>query len=369
MRTRRALLSAAMACAVAACAPAPAASEGPLQGLLDRWRDHADVPAVVMAVQQSGAAPWIGVSGTTERDGSVPATVDARFRIASITKTFVAVVVLQLVEEERLRLDDPVSGYSSDLSIDGVTVRHLLTHTSGIPDYSTVDGFGQRLLDDRERRWDTDDLLALIDDLRRDFRPGTAYAYSNTNYLLLGSVINAVTGSTWAAQVRARILDPLGLRDTYIAGAEPASESVIAGYFDADNDGDQENIETDRPWMALETSEGPAGAIVSTAADLVTFGEALFRGDLVSRSTLELMVADQPFHPRMSNYGLGIEIARPDYRTVSYGHGGFLPGFRSVLWYVPSRDALVVVLANDSLANPPDLAELAVRSLPPRPRA
>ena len=103
---------------------------------------------------------------------------------------------MQLVEEGQLRLDDPVSSFTSDLSLDGVTVRHLLAHTSGIPDYSSVEGFDRRLLDDRERRWDTDDVLSLVEDVRRDFPPGTAYAYSNTNYVLLGSVIAAVTGSS-----------------------------------------------------------------------------------------------------------------------------------------------------------------------------
>lgn len=76
------------------------------------------------------------------------------------------------------------------------------------------------------------------------------------------------------------------------------------------------------------------------------------------------MVAEGPFHPRNSNYGLGLEIVRPDYQTTIWGHGGYLPGFRSILWHVPSRDAVIVVLTNQSRANPPDLAELVMRTLP-----
>jgi CubicO group peptidase (beta-lactamase class C family) len=140
----------------------------------------------------------------------------------------------------------------------------------------------------------------------------------------------------------------------------------VPGYFDSDNDGDVENVESGGPWPALESSEGPAGAIVSNASDLVTFGEALFRGRLVQDSTLQAMVTEGPYHPRFSNYGLGLEIMRPDYRTTIWGHGGFLPGFKSALWYVPSRDAVIVVLANDTRANPADLAELAMRMLPIR---
>ena len=146
-----------------------------------------------------------------------------------------------------------------------------------------------------------------------------------------------------------------------------AIRPVIPGYFDTDNDGDLENVETGRPWTSLETSEGPAGALISTAPDLVVFGDALFRGRRLLRDgTLRAMVADNPFHPRFSNYGLGVEILRPDYRTTVWGHGGFLPGFKSTLWYVPSRDAVIVVLANDTRANPADLAELVIWALPER---
>ena len=98
--------------------------------------------------------------------------------------------------------------------------------------------------------------------------------------------------------------------------------------------------------------------------DLLRFGDALFRGRLLEDDTLQQMVADGPFHPRFTNYGLGVEILRPDYRTTIWGHGGFVPGFKSALWYVPSRDAVIVVLTNDTRANPSDLAELVMRTLP-----
>jgi D-alanyl-D-alanine carboxypeptidase len=106
--------------------------------------------------------------------------------------------------------------------------------------------------------------------------------------------------------------------------------------------------------------------MLSNAEDLLTFGDALFHGRLLQQRTLQAMVAEGHFHPRNSNCGLGLEIIRPDYQTLIWGHGGFLPGFKSVLWYVPSRDAVIVVLTNTSRANPPDLAELIMRTLPER---
>ncbi len=335
-----------------------------LHQLVDRWRQRAGVPAVTMAVDAPGRPPVIIAAGTAERGGGAALTVNAPFRVASITKLFVATVVLQLVQEGRIGLDDAlarhVTGYPG---ADGITVRQLLSHTSGVPDYGLADGFGRQLLADRERRWRTDEVLALVAGARPDFPPGTDHRYSNTGYVLLGQVIDAVTGSTWAAEIRRRIIEPLHLRHTFIAGAEPVPGGVLPGYFDADNDGDQENVETGGPWPSLETTEGPAGAIISTAPDLAAFGDALFHGRLLRPESLRRMVADGPHHPRNSNYGLGVEISRPDYRTVMWGHGGALPGFRSGLWYAPQHDVTVVVLTNDYRANPQDLAELVLRAV------
>jgi D-alanyl-D-alanine carboxypeptidase len=369
MRTRSVLIGAvalALLISVGGCRTSPAQEAGVpspeiLQSTLDEWRLRADIPAAVLGVADSNGRTWVGASGTLEQAGSVPVTTQARFRIASITKVFVSIVVLQLVEEGKLQLDAPLSHHIPAYPDQRVTIRQLLNHTSGVPDYSMSDDFNKGLLDHRDRRWTAAELLALVKDTKPDFTPGTDYAYSNTNYILLGEVIKNISGRSWAQEVRRRILDPLNLNSTHIAGSEQVPEPVIPGYFDADNDGDVENIETGGPWPALETSEGPAGAIISTGPDLLAFGEALFRGRLVQEPTLRAMVAEGPYHPRFSNYGLGLEILRPDYRTTIWGHGGFLPGFKSALWYLPSRDAVIVVLANDARANPADLAELVAR--------
>jgi D-alanyl-D-alanine carboxypeptidase len=342
---------------------AAATPDEELQQLLNRWRERADVPAVALAVNGPGRSRFVTTSGTEERGGGTAVTTDAQFRVASTTKLFVATVVLQLVEEGRLRLDAPVSAYVPGFRhARGVTIRQLLNHTSGVPDYTRTDHFHEGLLEHRGRTWSTEELLALVADIRRDFAPGTDYLYSNTGYVLLGRVIATVTGSTWAAEVRRRIFDPLRLQHTYVAGAESVPGGVLPGYIDVDMDGDVENVETGDPWPALETAEGPAGAVVSTAGDLAAFASALFRGRLVSPSTLEQMVADGPHHPRNANYGLGVEISRPDYRLTIWGHGGFTIGFKSTLWYVPTQDLVVVVLANDARANTADLAELVTRA-------
>jgi D-alanyl-D-alanine carboxypeptidase len=342
--------------------PTAGQGEADLQTILDRWRIRAGVPAAVVAVQTLDGTRWIGTSGTPLRHGGIAVTPAARFRIASITKLFVATVVLQLAQDNQLAIADTLDHFVPDFpGADRITVGQLLDHTSGVPDYGQIEGFTSRLLKDRGQRFTNDQVLSLVAHRKRDFSPGTNYAYSNSDYLLLAEVITAVTHDSWSAQVRRRILNPLKLTDTYIAGAEPPSAPVIAGYFDADNDGTEENIETGQPWPSLETSEGPAGAIVSTAGDLATFGDALNHGRLLNPASLRAMTAPHRFHPRNSNYGYGVEINRLGYDTTVLGHGGFLPGFKSVLWYVPSRGLTIAVLTNDSNANPADLAELMLR--------
>jgi D-alanyl-D-alanine carboxypeptidase len=364
------LLTVVLVTALAGCTvtdpygSATATGDARIQHLLDRWRERADVPAVTLAVAESGSDLNIAASGTAERggDGDMVAA-DAQFRIASITKMFVATVVLQLVEENRLDLDRPVIEYLPDFAHDRrITLRQLLNHTSGIPDYGRTKEFNEGLIADRDRRWTTDEVLALVADVRPDFEPGTDYLYSNTGYILLGQVIEAVTGSTWAVEVRRRILEPLQLTHTFVAGVEPVPGGVVPGYIDVDMDGDVENVETGDPWPSLETTDGAAGAMVSTAGDLATFAKALFSCRLLRSATLREMVAPGPHHPRNSNYGLGVAISSPDYRLTTWGHGGFTLGFISVLWYLPEHDLVVVVLANDARANPSDLAELVVRA-------
>ena len=259
--------------------PASAPDDAGPQAILDHWRIRADVPAAVIAVQRADGARWVGASGTLLRRGGAAVTPAARFRIASITKLFVATVVLQLAQENQLAVTDTLDRFMPAFpGAGGITVGQLLDHTSGVPDYGQIEEFTSRLLKDRGRRFTNEQVLSLVAHRKRDFAPGTDYAYSNSDYLLLAEVIAAATHDTWAAQVRQRILNPLQLTDTYIAGAEPASAPVIPGYFDADNDGTEENIETGQSWPSLETSEGAAGAIVSTAADLATFGDALYHG-------------------------------------------------------------------------------------------
>jgi D-alanyl-D-alanine carboxypeptidase len=142
--------------------------------MIDHWRQEARIPAITVAVVKPGHERIVAASGTGLRDGNTPITPQAQFRVASITKMFIATTVLQLVEEGRLQLDAPVTDYVPRFPLArGVTIRQLLNHTSGIPDYARTDHFNESVLADRGKRWSSDQILALVRDMRPDFAPGT----------------------------------------------------------------------------------------------------------------------------------------------------------------------------------------------------
>jgi D-alanyl-D-alanine carboxypeptidase len=271
---------------------------------------------------------------------------DVVWRIGSITKTFTAVAVLQLAEQGTVDLDAPVATYlDSTLVPEGVTVRHLLQHTSGIPDYTPT-------LNDVARSCPPSvDPLSYVEGLPPDFPPGARWAYSNTNYLILGQLIEAVTGEPPAAIIRRRIIDPLGLADTYLEGSEPGPPPVpaFADFYDTGPG----PITCDTPIWPDATEAG----MVSSAADLDAFLRALFGGHLLSAATLEEMLATND-----EGYGLGIQrlLGSPVEDVEFYGNGGGVVGYRSVALYEAGSGTTVVLMTPTGFV---DIGELQARTI------
>ncbi|MFG1914168.1 serine hydrolase domain-containing protein [Micromonospora sp. NPDC048898] len=275
---------------------------------------------------------WQVAAGMADRATGARARPDDRFRIASNTKAFVSTVLLQLVGEGRLTLDDPIErwlpgvvrGNGNDGST--ITVRQLLNHTSGIWDPTGERSFWAPYLDDHD--WDRviapRTVIALAVAHRPDFAPGTSWGYSNTNYLLAGLIIEAVTGRDAATEVRRRIIGPLGLRHTSFPVTDPEIHGRhLHGYDLAGRD-----VTTFSP-----SYDWTAGAMISTAADLARFHQALFGGRLLApaqQRALETLVAtdDGP-----DGYGLGVQrmtvpcAAGPTSVWTTDGGG---PGFTSI---------------------------------------
>jgi D-alanyl-D-alanine carboxypeptidase len=269
-----------------------------------------------------------------------PLAPDDVFRIASITKTFTAVMVMQLVEEGRLSLDSQVGDVLPDLDFaQSVTLRQLLNHTSGLPDFFD-DTFRNRAFEDWDRTWTPTEVLDRLRETDGPPVPPTeeVVSYSNTNYLIAGLMVEEVTGRTLAENLQARIIEPLGLTSTALA---PAGPEPVTGFAAPLPFGNSEGVS----YTSLETGIWAAGAMVSTAPDLVTFARALPDGELVSAESWEQMTV---FLQLEDGTGMGLGLGRDeiDGRTV-IGHDGLLPGYTSRFLLLPESDEVVVVLTND----------------------
>ena len=353
-RPARGVLSASIALAMAAgvllapvraqAAPGPSRTAAPaaqridpgeLQQLLDQ----------IVAAGAPGAAAWIrdehgdltATSGVADLRTGRPMRADLHYRAGSVAKSLVATVVLQLVAEGRLSLQDTVARWLPGILPygDQVTIEQLLRHTSGVPDYAPelvvalLSGPRQA----RFRRWTPQELVGLVADQPPDFPPGTATAYSNTGYVLVGLTVEAATGRTLGQELRRRILRPLGLRDTffpvnahglpspkargYSVPVSPQGQLLAGPLLDV-------TIYNPSPWWA-------AGNLISTFADLARFFRALLGGRLLPPELLAEMATPNPTSPPPFREAMGLEVIdTPGGRLL--GHGGDVPGFSNAVF-------------------------------------
>lgn len=309
-----------------------------------------------------------GASGFAALMDGTPMPPEGAFRIGSITKMFTATVIVQLAEDGVLTLDDPMALWLPKVADqlpygDQITLRHLLTHTSGL--FSVVeheaywaDLFSEMEIDEDSgavtlacvQRDPHDTLARYVYGKNANFEPGARWSYSNTNYTLLGMVIEAAAEVPLAEAYRTRIYEPLGMTSTFLDCYEEPVIEVVHGYSGI---GDEMTDVTE-----LHESIGwSAGGLVSTPQDLVTFARGLFGGALFDDpESLVSMTTPAPG----SSYGLGITIQK-EYM----GHAGYITGFRSVLNYSPEFDTVVVMLYNNDAADPElDLGDVVNPILP-----
>jgi D-alanyl-D-alanine carboxypeptidase len=296
----------------------------------------AGVPGVLALVREHGRTQTVA-TGYANVGARVELRAQDRFRAASVTKLFVATVVLQLVAEGRLRLDEPVSRLLPGLLPDGgrITIRELLAHRSGLADIAE----DPEVLAGARSSWTAQRLIALAAAMPRTTAPGRAFRYSSTNYLVLGLVIERVTGRSLASQLRRRIVDRLGLADTTftpgrIAGAHVHGYTLPAHQGVVDPAAEPRDLETRSARWA-----GAAGDLVSSAGDLARFLAALLRGELLPPDELRAM---ENAHER---YGLGLAV----YRTrcgPAWGHTGNLNGVLTIAWSRRDGSRQAIVVAN-----------------------
>jgi CubicO group peptidase (beta-lactamase class C family) len=292
--------------------------------------------------------------GMADLENSVTATTRSVYRIGSVTKQFTASIVMQLMEQGKLRVDDSIGAHLGGLPAAWrpVTIRQLLNHTSGIPSYTSV---GERW----RRRWSEEmppeSLLAFTATDTMWFPPGSRWRYDNTGYVLLGMLIEKLTGHSWAADIEERFAKPMGLADTRSCQAEPIIPRRVRGYEPEGNGW------VNTPYLAMSQPYA-AGAMCSTVADLVRWNRALHTGKVVSAASYALMITPQGAAAGGElayGFGLGRDtIAGKPVIT----HGGGIHGFITGNAWVPSAELSVTVLTNSGGAPAGDLLKQLIRA-------
>lgn len=363
------LLAAAIGCASAGTSPQGGGPAGPRPSSPQPQSQGALLDAIAFAAVQDGAAPIAGLAvevvqrgqvllrrgdGFADIEGRVPMPADAIFRIGSVTKQFTAAAVMRLVQVGSLSLADPVGTYVANLPphVAALTVRQLLNQTTGLANYTELPWFQQN----PTRPVTAPALLARVGAQPLAFQPGTQFQYSNSNFYLLGLVIEKLTGRPYKDVVRTELAAPAGLANTAMCPPEPVGPRSARGYRHVGR-----SLLPARP--LLMDRPFSAGGLCSTVDDLVAWARALGAGQIVGTSAYAEMTSPPTLASgHRSAYGFGLFIGElGGHRRIR--HGGGINGFSSQLERFPDDDLTIAVLANTEGGVPAALAERLARAV------
>ncbi|MFI6520828.1 serine hydrolase domain-containing protein [Spirillospora sp. NPDC050679] len=332
---------------------APSSQAGFQEALDDLVKTKA-ATAVLLGVRTAGGAEWSGAAGVSDVRSGRPADPAGYFRIGSVTKTFAATVLLQLVDEGRLRLDDPVAKHLPGVVPDGerITVRQVLQHTSLLRDYMSDPGWSTNRWRgaERFRSYKPDRLLAQAFRVPADNPPDVTWKYSNTNYVVVGRLIERLTGRPYGKEVKRRVLRPLRLTRTIVPGDRPGLPRPHARGYATLPDG--RTVDATRMNPSLDWA---AGEMISTTRDLGRFLDGLLGGRLLSPAGLAAMRAVRPTGAGFA-YGLGLQEYTLPCGKRMIGHSGQLIGYTT--YALHSDDGRQMNLSVNLGAAPPSADKL-----------
>jgi len=301
-------------------------------------------------VSEGGKIIYSKGIGLANIEWNIPNTPDIKFRLGSVTKQFTAAIIMQLVEKGKLNVDqkitDVLKNYPKQTG-DRITIHHLLTHTSGIPNYTDLPGF---MLDNRVRtEYSTEDLLKLFQDKELDFEPGARFSYSNSGYLVLGAMIEEITGETYESVLKKNILDPAGMTNTGYDHFETVLSKRATGY-------DRTPLGFRNSRFIDMTVPFSAGSMYSTVEDLYKWDQALYSNKLLSENSKEKMFTGYvpSFGGGYYGYGWGIKYFPCSEKSDSIKavqHGGGIFGFNTMIIRELENNNLIVLLNNTPGAN------------------
>lgn len=320
--------------------------------LIYTYLAESHAPSAAFAVIRGNDMLAYGAYGLADVDARRPATANSIYEIGSNTKQFTSAAIMRLVEQGRVRLDDDLSKYVPQFPLHGkkVTIRELLTHTSGIHSY-TSDSAWQKTWN---QKLSPDQIINFVAADTFDFEPGTAYRYDNTGYVLLGMVIEKASGQKYAKYLDAQFFKPLGLKETSYCPSKTSDPAFALGYSKGPTG-------TVRAQFLDLSHPFAAGALCSTVGDFAKWQRALDGGKVVSPASYALMsTADTLNNGRKINYGFGLVPGMYDgHKTIS--HTGGIPGFATAATYVPDDSLSIVVFTNYDVESPQGLVQNLLR--------
>jgi CubicO group peptidase (beta-lactamase class C family) len=340
---------------VLACLLASGARADQIDRYVETQLQRQHIPGLSLVVIRDGRVVKMRGYGLADLELKVPATPDTVFEIGSITKQFTAAAIMLLVERGQIDLSDQAGQYLPQLpdAWKAVTIRQLLNHTSGIPDYEDIMGY-----DGYRNPMTAEQVIALVADKPLEFQPGTKWNYSNTGYFLLTRILEKVGGQWYASFVQQRILMPAGMTRTRSSEPVDVIPERASGY--AFENGRIENRDPMQP-----TATGGAGMLVSTVKDLAKWNTVLDRQSILAQTSYAQMWADTPLADGSpSGYGFGWFVS-PMREHRSQNHSGGTAGFSSDILRLPDDRVSIIVLTNTGSANAASITSHIARVLVP----
>ncbi|MFF1554187.1 serine hydrolase domain-containing protein [Rhodococcus erythropolis] len=320
---------------------------GQLDSIIDAAVNSTGIPGAMVGIWGPDGN-YVKVAGVADTATKAPMETDFYHRIGSVTKTFTVTALLQLVDEGKIGLDDPISQYVDGvMEGDAISLRHLAGMRSGLVDYTTSEQFVMEYLSDPRRAFTPEELVGYVKDLPLQLRPGTTVNYSNTNTVLLGMVIEKVSGSRLSDVIDTKIATPLGMEHTSFPMTNAFPTPHAQGYTNQTLD---ESVTAATDWNP--SWGGAAGAMISSLDDMRIWVPALAKGDLLTDDTQKqrLQTVNLSEGDDSSGYGLGL------FNSGGWiGHNGSLPGYKTVSVYLPEKDTTLVVFINTDIDGETDL--------------
>ena len=330
------------------------AQKAALQTLLDSLRVAGNFPGLSVGIVYKDNTSVALVSGFNDKEKNIPLLVSDRLLQGSVGKTYASAIAVRLIKEGKLNLDEKVSTYMGKYSWYNripnaamITVRMIMNHSSGVMRYEFKDQFLKDLTAAPDKVWKPEDLLHYVLDEKASFAAGEGWEYSDTNYILLGMIIESITGKKFYDLVIQQLLKPYKLNNTFPSDKREL-KGLSQGYAGAQNEfgGKDKVVGEDGKFIINPQFEWTGGGIYSTTDDLAKWGKLLYGGKVVDTSLL-LSSAVAAKLGRDTKYALGV-IIRPTPMGIAYGHSGFFPGYMTELLYFPEKQLCVAVQCNSS---------------------